>query len=68
MRHQIKLEDLQSWINDEQLILFASSSNGSNGQKSLYATMGGSYQVHHRGERVWEGMQPFDAVEKYNKL
>ncbi len=65
MTHQIKIKDLQSWIKDEQLILFASSSKEN---KRLYATLRGSYEVHHKGKKVWEGIQPFDAVEKYNDI
>jgi len=65
MGHQINLEELNTWMNDGQLILFASSSVE---RKRLYATLRGSFEVHLKGEKVWEGMQSFEAVEQYNKI
>lgn len=65
MSHQIELEDLQKWIEDDQLMLFASSTKD---DKQLYATMCGSYEVHQNGEVVHVTIQPYSAVEYYNKI
>ena len=65
MSHQIKLENLQNWLNKDQLTLYANSTKD---EKSLYATLGGSFEVHFKGEVVHRTMQPYDAVEKYNSL
>ena len=64
MRHQIDIEGLREW-QQEQKVLFASSSKE---QKRLYCTLRGSYEVYHKKEKVLETMQPFTAVEKYNEL
>jgi len=37
-------------------------------QKQLICTLRGSFEVWHNGEKVWECMQPFTAVEKYNEI
>ena len=66
MRHEVKYEDLQEWIDDSQLLMFASSS--ASGGKKLYATLRGSFEVHSKGVMVWQGMQPFRAVQEYNKI
>lgn len=66
MTHQIKLEELQEWMEEEKLFLYASSSKE---QKRLYANVAKSgFEVHHKGEVVWRGTQPFSAVEKYNEI
>lgn len=62
--HQVDLKDLIKWQSDEK-VLFASSLGA---KKRLYATLRGSYEVWHNGERIYETMQPFNAVEKYNSI
>lgn len=68
MTHEIKLEDLQAWIEGSPKILFASASGGETGRKTLEATINGSFIVTHKGVEVWSGIQPFNAVEKYNSI
>ncbi len=64
-KHQINIEDFQSWLGDNPLILYASSSKE---QKRLYATTNGNYEVHCKGKVVWKGSQPFEATRQYNKI
>lgn len=64
MKHQVEIEDLRNWI-DEQKVLFASSSKE---QKRLYSTLRGSFEVHHKGERILETTQAYLAVQEYNKI
>ncbi len=67
MKHTIEVNDLQAWVNENPLVLYASAS-GKSGNKRLYATIRGSYEVHHKGVKVWEGIQPHQATKKYNKI
>lgn len=64
MGHQIKLKDLQEWLEDEPKILFASSTKD---DKKLYMISGG-FVVHKNGDVVHRCIQPFSAVEAYNNL
>lgn len=64
MGHQIKLDDLTCWKN-ETLVLFASSGED---QKRLYSNLHGGYELHHKGKKIWEGIQSYSAIEKYNKI
>lgn len=64
MSHQVELEELMKFANEEK-VMFASSSKEN---KKLFITLRGSYEVWHNGKRVWETMQPFIAVEKYNEI
>lgn len=60
--HTIDLEGLQSWKETGRL-LYASSSRE---PKRLYCTLNGTFQLEYRGEIIWQGTQPFSAVEAYN--
>lgn len=62
--HTIQLEDLQKWIETED-VTFASSTRE---KKMLVATLKGGLKVIVDGVTVWQGMQPFSAVEAYNSI
>lgn len=62
--HKIELEDLQKWIEQED-VTFASSTRE---RKRLVATLNGRLKVIVAGKTVWEGIQPFSAVEAYNSI
>ena len=62
--HTIELKDLQEWIETED-ITFASSTRE---RKRLVTTLNGGLKVIVAGTVVWEGMQPFSAVEAYNAV
>lgn len=62
--HEIDLEGLQSWL-EEETVTFASSTRE---RKRLEATLKGRLIITVGGVRVWEGIQPFAAVEKYNSI
>lgn len=63
-KHEVSVEALQAW-KDETKVLFASSSREN---KKLYATLDGGFEIHHNGEKVYGCIQPFAAVEAYNKI
>ena len=62
--HQITLAELQEWYLDQE-VLFASSSRE---RKRLVCTLNGGYIVRVAGNIVWQGVQPFAAVEAYNAI
>ena len=62
--HIIELEGLQEWINENEA-LYASSTSPN---KRLTMTMRGGFKLYHNREVVWEGIQPFRAIEKYNSI
>ena len=62
--HTIELSDLQKWIETED-VTFASSTRE---RKRLVATLNGGLKVIVACTVVWEGMQPFSAVEAYNAV
>lgn len=62
--HTIELQDLQEWIETED-VTFASSSRE---RKRLVATLNGGLKVIVGGKVVWEGCQPFSAIEVYNSI
>lgn len=64
MKHEVDINELIHFQNTE-LILFARSSKE---EKTLYATLRGSYEVLHKGEKILETTQPFAAVDKYNSI
>lgn len=66
MGHKVELKDLQSWLEDEPFHVFASSTKE---PKKLIVHIGSkNYKVIHKGEVVYSGMQPYQAVEAYNNL
>ena len=62
--HEIDLEGLQSWY-DENEVMFAMSTAE---RKKLMCSMRGTFRIYVNDKLVWQGMQPFSAVEKYNSI
>ena len=62
--HTIELTELQGWLETED-VTFASSYRE---RKSLVATLNGGLKVIVAGKVIWEGIQPFNAVEAYNSV
>jgi hypothetical protein len=62
--HTIEVKDLTEW-KAEQRILFASSTKEG---KRLFANLNGGYEIEVKGVKVFECIQPFQAVEKYNSI
>jgi hypothetical protein len=61
---EINLEDLQKWYESEE-VTYASSTRE---RKSLTCTLKGNFIVRVAGSIVWQGVQPFSAVEAYNSV
>lgn len=49
----------------EEKMLYAQCSEA---KKKLYVTLHGSFEVWHKGEKIFEHMQPNPAVTKYNEI
>jgi hypothetical protein len=63
-KHTIELASLVEWQSEAKQ-LFASSTKGN---KQIYATLRGSYEVWQNGVKILETMHTLTAVEKYNEL
>ncbi len=64
MKNDINLAELQQWLAEED-VTFASSTRE---RKRLTATFNGTLKVMVAGKTVWQGIQPFSAVEAYNAI
>jgi len=62
--HKVTLEEFQDWYESED-VLFVSSSREN---KRLVCSLNGDIKVLVAGEVVWQGTQPFSAVEAYNQV
>jgi len=62
--HVVELDELIKWMNEEEVI-FASSTRE---RKRLSCSLRGGFKVTIAGRTVWQGMQPFAAVEAYNNI
>jgi predicted Rdx family selenoprotein len=60
--HLIDLKELQDWMLKEEMLY------ATDGTKKLTINTAGSFTIRVKGEIVWQGIQPFSAVEKYNEL
>ena len=63
-RQILKLNDFNDWLN-EKTTMYAMCSISN---KELRVTFKGAYQIFHKGEKIFECMQPFTAIEKYNEI
>lgn len=63
--HTIDLKELQSWLNDDPEVTFASSTRE---RKRLVASVSGMLTVLIAGKVIWSGTNPSTAVEKYNAI
>jgi len=66
MSRELNLKDLIEWQATAK-VRYALSSTV-NGTTELFATVRGGYEVWKNGVCVLECVQPFQAVEEYNKL
>lgn len=62
--HTIELADFQHWLEEESMT-FASSTRE---RKRLVVTLRGNIQIFVGNVIVWQGQQPYSAVEKYNSI
>ena len=62
--HVVTLEEFQDWYAKED-VLFASSSREN---KRLVCSLNGNIKVLVASEVVWQGTQPFSAIEAYNEI
>lgn len=62
--HEISVGELQDWLTKEEVV-FASSSRE---RKRLVCSLNGGMKVLVAGQIVWQGIQPFSAVEAYNAI
>lgn len=62
--HTIEVSELQKWVETEE-VTFASSTRE---RKRLVSTVQGGLKVIVAGQIVWQGIQPYSAVEAYNKI
>ena len=62
--HEIKFEDFQQWLGENEAE-FASSTRE---RKRLIVKMNGGIKITVGGKTVWEGVQAYPAVKKYNSI
>ena len=62
--HEITINEFQDWRYKEEVV-FAFSSREA---KRLVCTLSGNIKVTVGGKTVWEGVQPYLAVEAYNAI
>ena len=62
--HTIEVKDLAEWRNEQRVLFAFSSKEG----KKLFANLNGGYEIDVKGVKVFECIQPFQAVEKYNSI
>ena len=63
-RQILELKDFNEWLG-ATTTMYAKCSVS---DKELRVTFNGGFQIFHKGEKVFECMQPFTAIEKYNNL
>lgn len=62
--HEIELAALQDWMQTAELLYASSTAEN----KRLVINASGGFTLYHNKEIVWQGIQPFTAVEKYNAI
>ena len=62
--HVVTIEEFQDWYSKED-VLFASSSREN---KRLVCSLNGNIKVLVAGKVVWQGTQPYSAIEAYNEI
>lgn len=62
--HEISVSELQYWLTNEEFV-YASSTRE---RKHLVCSLNGGMKVIVAGQTVWQGIQPFSAVEAYNAI
>lgn len=61
---ELEIAPLQEWMAENE-VTYASSTHP---KKKLNMTMNGGFKLYHNNEVVWQGIQPFRAIEKYNAI
>jgi len=64
MRHQANYDDLEKWAAESWHIFTMEIVDATN--KSLAANMRGKYRVQSKRETIYEGENPFEAIQHYN--
>lgn len=64
MNNILEVNSLIDWVSNRSERYAYDSKN----EKELRYLFSGSYQVFSKGELIWQGSQPYRAVEKYNSL
>lgn len=64
--HQITIEELQESIAGVRVQVVGCFGKGQN--KAIYVTAKGNIEVENNKKVVWQGMQPFTAMEVYNAI
>lgn len=62
--HIIELEPLQEWMATHETLYAVCSEQ----HKKLTITCNGTFKLYHNNEVVWQGIQPFRAMENYNAI
>jgi hypothetical protein len=60
---QLEISDFQEWLISNEALYAAEGT-----RKKLTVTMNGGYNIYHNGEIVYQCMQPYSAIEKYNSI
>lgn len=60
----LDFESLQKWYETEERTYAYDSDK----KKRLNVTLNGGFKIYIDGKCVWQGIQPHDAVEKFNEL
>ena len=61
---ELNVPELLEW-KAKQKLMYASDS-GRN--KKLLLNLNGGFEIEVKGETIWQGMQAYSAVEKYNEI
>lgn len=67
MREPLKFSDFQEW-KEKTLFLYASGTDRNGKMVQILCSLNNNIIVRRSGETVWQGMQPFAAIEKFNDL
>lgn len=63
-RQILELDEFNQWLATGSTMYAKCSVS----DKELRVTFKGGYQIFHKGEKIFECMQPFQAIDKYNNL
>lgn len=63
----INIDDLFKWMQGNKGVMYAAISKH-NTTIQLYVNLNGGYTIYQNDTRIFDCIQPFAAVEKYNEL
>ena len=61
--YELNVNDLLEW-KAKQRIMYASDSRST---KKLFLNLNGGFELEVKGKVIWQGIQAYSAVEKYNE-